>query len=147
MKHLVALRDQIIGDDAPVAAPPARFGAHDRTDMRAVESVEFHHPLAEIRRGCIVGIIAKTGVLPERVSRRRAVPHMSTKAAQPFQVAVADLEGRQNVGKAVAIELGIGARARNAPDIDDEISSGVPQQRDEFFDRARGMTYREKCRV
>jgi hypothetical protein len=48
---------------------------------------------------------------------------------------IADLPRDQRSGEAIAIELGIGARPRHRPHVDDEIDTGFPEQIDQLGDR------------
>ena len=65
VKHLAPAGEQVVRDDAAMAAPPDRLCAHDRTDMGAAERKQLHQPRPKFGGARIIGIVSKTGVLPE----------------------------------------------------------------------------------
>ena len=65
--------------------------------------------------------------------------------AQPAKLGnalVADLERRELLRQHVGVELGVGARARDGADIDDQLDAAGAQQLDELGDASVGMADR-----
>ena len=52
------------GRGAPVAAPPGRLGAQDGAGVGTTEVAQLRHPLPELRRGRVVGVVPEARVLP-----------------------------------------------------------------------------------
>src|SRR5579862_6751485 len=57
--------EEIVGDDAPMAAPPHRLGAHDGAGLRAGEAEQLLESGAKRRRHGVVRVVAECRVLPE----------------------------------------------------------------------------------
>src|SRR5690606_37283566 len=74
-----ARHDQIVGDDAAVAAPPDGFRAHDRAAALAADVDQMRQSLSKRGAERIVGIIVEAGVGPEAVERAR---HLALASAQ-----------------------------------------------------------------
>lgn len=110
--HTLAFAEQVIGDDAPVAAPPNGLGAHDRAPVLGAQDPQARKAYGEGLRQGIVGIVAKATNPPIGVWGRFSATRFSAKPTEFRDVFVADLPRRQRFGKAVAVELGIGARPR-----------------------------------
>lgn len=140
----LALAEQIIGDDAPMATPPDGLGTHDCAPVLAAQFPQSRKACGKGLRQGIVGIVPKAADSPIGVWGRFGAPRLSAKAAKFRDRFVADLPRRQRLRKAIAIELRIGARSRHRPHIYDEIDARLPQQIDEFDDRPGGMTYGEE---
>src|SRR5262249_39169134 len=70
VKDRFLLGDQIIRDNAPVASPPHRLGAHDRAAPFLSQPAQPVEAVPEGRRERVVGIIVKALILPERVEAR-----------------------------------------------------------------------------
>src|SRR5262245_52164000 len=83
----------------------------------------------------VVGIVVKALVLPERVHVRRYVLRLRAQAAKRGDVLVSDLELGQRFGKDLAIVLWIGARARDAADINHACDLRRLEQVDELTHR------------
>jgi hypothetical protein len=60
-------------------------------------------------------------VLPEAVDLRRNILRPAAQAAELGDPLIADLEGRELARQHIEIILRVGARARNRPDVDDEL--------------------------
>ena len=88
-----SLGQQIVGDDAAVAAPPHGFGAHDGAAIVAGERFQFFQSHVECSSRRVVGIIAKPRDLPEHVRRRCRSLLSMTPAAKSGQEAVSDPGG------------------------------------------------------
>jgi hypothetical protein len=65
VEHLRAVRNQVIGDDAAVTAPPDRLGADDGAYLGPTEAAQFRHPVPEAWRCRVVGVVPEARVLPE----------------------------------------------------------------------------------
>src|SRR4029077_16269757 len=65
VKHLLPCRQQVVGDDASVTAPPHGFRAHDRAAPRMPELAQMREPVTKIIAEGVVGIVMKTVVFPE----------------------------------------------------------------------------------
>src|SRR5690606_12985784 len=64
---ILAPGQQVVGDDAAVAAPPNRFGAHDGAAPLVSDGYQLVQPLAKLIAHCIVGVVVKAVVLPETI--------------------------------------------------------------------------------
>ena len=137
--HALAFAEQIICDDAPMAAPPDGLGAHDRAPMLAAQFSQLRKACGERLRQGIVGIVPKAPHPPIGVWGRFYASRLSSKTAKFRDMFIADLPRRQRFGEAVAVELRIGTGSRHRPHVDDEIDAGLPEQIDEFGDRPGGM--------
>ena len=64
-----ALRQQIVGNDAAVAAPPHSFSAHDGAAIVTGERSQLIQSGAESVRCRVIGIVPEGGDMPERIER------------------------------------------------------------------------------
>jgi hypothetical protein len=143
--HALAFAEQVIGDDAPMAAPPDGLGAHDRAAVLAAQFSQLRKACGERLRQGIVGIVPKAPHPPIGVRRWFYIFRLSSKTAKRGNMSIADLPRRQRFGEAVAVELRIGTGSRHRPHVDDEIDAGLPEQIDKFGDRPGGMADGEEC--
>src|SRR5690554_1351786 len=67
MQYLDAVGQEIIGDDAAVAAPPNRFGAEHGAAVVFRQLLQSFQAVTEVLRQRIIGIGAKRLVSPEAV--------------------------------------------------------------------------------
>ena len=111
--HALAFAEQVIGDDAPMAAPPDGLSARDRAPMLAAQFSQLRKACGERLRQGIVGIVPKAPHPPIDVRRRFYISRFSSKTAKRGDMFIADLPRRQRFGEAVAVELRIGARPRH----------------------------------
>src|SRR5262249_42674878 len=118
VEHGLAGGDQIVRNDAPVTSPPHRLRAHDRAAPFMPERAQPREPTMERWGQRVVGIVVKALVLPECIHVGWNVLRPRAQAAERGHVLVSDLELGQRLRKHIAIVLWIGARARNAADID-----------------------------
>ena len=142
--HTLALAQQVIGDDAPMAAPPDGLGAHDRAPILAAELLQSRKACGEGLRQSIIRIVSKTAHPPISVRGRFGAARLFAKAAKFRDMLIADLPRRQRFGEAFTVELRIGARPRHRSHVDDEIDARFLEQISEFDDRSSGMTYCEE---
>src|SRR6266542_2687394 len=134
VEHALPCRDQVVCDDAPVAAPPHRLGAHDRATPFMSQCAQMREAASERWGQRIVGKVVKALVLPERIDvGRNILP--GAQAAQRRHVLVSDCRWRERFGKDVAIVLRVRARARNAAHVDQERDLRSFEQIDEFGHR------------
>src|SRR5262249_34254599 len=110
--YICAGDQQIIRDDTAMAAPPNRLRTHDCWTMVCCQHTQFTKPGAECRCRGIVGIVAETCIIPERVRRRPGTFPSSTQPAQQREMPISDSVSRQRSGERVAIELRVGGRPR-----------------------------------
>src|SRR5690625_7829479 len=82
VKGLLAPRQQVIGDDAPVAAPPDRLGAHDGATPLAPDLDQRLEPSLEFLGERMIRIVVKTGALPEAVDLRGSLLRAAAQAPQ-----------------------------------------------------------------
>ena len=133
-------REQVIGDDAPVASPPERFGTHDRAASHAAQLEKATEPDFERLGKRIVGIIVEAAILPEAVHMRCHQPGGGSQAAEFGDSFVTDPMRRQLVGQDIKIVLRIGARTRHASNVDYHVYSPSAEQRHESLDRSGRVT-------
>ena len=74
--------------------------------------------------------------------RERLGAGRTSPAAQRRQMPIADAFLLERGTHRLRVELRIGARARETPDVGDEIDAGLAQQLDELARRPRGMADR-----
>ena len=144
MHYALAFAEQVIGDDAAVAAPPDGLSTHNRTSVLAAQFPQSSKACGERRRQGIIGIIAESAHAPIGIWRRFYISCFSSKTAKRGDMFIADMPRRQRFGEAVAVELRIGTGSRHRPHVDDEIDAGLPEQIDEFDDCSGGVTYGEE---
>jgi hypothetical protein len=142
----VAGQDQIISDDAPVAAPPQQLGAHDRTSLRRANLLQSDKPVVKRFRHGVIGKIAEALIFPERVRRSGKQVLASAPATQFRDMDVIDPIFAQRLRQAIPIELRVGSRTRNGAHIDQHSDIAALQYLDELVSRAGGMTDGKECR-
>jgi hypothetical protein len=76
----------------------------------------------------VVRIIVKAPVFPKCIHIGRNIPLLSAETAQLGDMLVANSERGQSFGELRGVVLGIGQRARNASNVDDELNILRPQQ-------------------
>jgi hypothetical protein len=134
-----AAHDEIVGDDASMAAPPNRLGAHDRADVDGAKLDQFRQTFTERPGLGVVGIVPETGVLPEDVRRWPRVLAARAQTAQGCDVAIADPSRRQVVWKDIHVEPRIGSRPGHGADIDDHARPYPDEQRRHLINTAGRM--------
>jgi hypothetical protein len=146
VEHALSRREQIIGNDPPMASPPNALRAHDGAVAPARERPQAIEPALERLARGVVGIVVKALVLPERIRRRGHLPLPAAQAAEFSDVSVVDAVSRQGLRQYIEIELRIGARTRDSAHVRSKRHVRLAQQRDELVYRAVGMSYRKECR-
>lgn len=142
MKNRLALREQIVGDDAAMATPPNRFRTHISETMPSPEIDEFRQSFAEILTHRVIGIVAKAGVRPEAIGRNEFA--LIPSPTQRHDVAIRDAIGREGITESLDIELRVGAGARKRSHINEKINPGFLKQGNEIFERSGRMSNRVK---
>src|SRR5215212_9419796 len=71
MHHRLAGREQIIGDDAAMTAPPHDFRAHHGARPLSPDLAQLRKTRLELRAHRVIRIVVEACVLPERVHVRR----------------------------------------------------------------------------
>jgi hypothetical protein len=126
--------DERVGDEAPVAAPPQRLGAHD--GERAVGVLEAHDGVAELRRVRVVGVVAERVDAPGGVTARSVgalAPAAAEVVAPPL---VCDAEVGQRLAQRRFAHVRVAAAARVAADVDESLDAGGAQDGDELLGAA-----------
>lgn len=139
--HLLAYGQEVVRDDPAVAAPPYRFGAHDRAPVLTASKPQPGEAGGEGRRQGIVRIVPKTASPPKGVGRGVRSARLSPEAAELGDMLVAYLPRCQRFGELLLIELRVGARPRHRPYVDNEVDTGLLQEIDEFGDRPGRVAY------
>ncbi len=131
-------RREELGDQAPVTAPPGRFGAHEagrRFGERTRERV-LPFPPSHPRR------VASKGRRPEAVKALLAGLARSP-AAELDLVLVGDPGRRKRRSERAAVVLGVAARRGEAADVDERPDAGGVQAGQELLRRAGSVADRE----
>src|SRR6266536_2631105 len=137
VEHGLARRNQIIGNDAPMTAPPNSFGAHDCDALVLAASSQPLQSGSERFGPGIIGVIAKAVVLPKVVG---GIGRAAAPAAELGKMLVCDAVPSELGRQRVEVELRIGPGARDGPHIRQQSCAGALQQGDEVGDRAGRMT-------
>src|SRR5438105_14822639 len=139
MDDFVAPCDEKLGDQAPVAAPPDRLGAHEAR-RRASER------LGERLLPC--GSPHPRGVAPEGSHAQAGEPLLARLAAEAAaeldRVLVHDAGLLERVTQRALVELWVAARAGKAADVDQRFDSGLLQRLNELFERPDSVANRER---
>jgi len=119
--------DQIIGNDAPVTAPPQNFGAHRHGASR---TPQFSQPFENS---------------PETITRRNRPELLTSQSTKFCDVSIIDLKETEAIGKGFAVKLGVGIGTRYVPDVDDDLDFVCAQHFDEIQQCASGMSNGKKA--
>ena len=74
VEHALSRRQQIVGNDPAMAAPPEALCTHDGARASARERLQAIEPTPERLARRVVGIVVKTLVLPKRIGGGRYLP-------------------------------------------------------------------------
>ena len=107
--HLLAGGEEVVGDDAPVAAPPDGFRAHDRAPVLTTLLSELCQARGEWLRQSVIGIVPEASPPPICVGRGLGEALLAAETAEFCHMLVADSPGRQPLREGFQIELRIGA--------------------------------------
>ena len=89
--HALSRREEIVGDDPPVATPPDGFRAHDRASVLSALLSKSRQAQCERRRQRVVGVIPKATHPPICVKRELSVACSAPKATKFGNMLIADL--------------------------------------------------------
>ena len=131
------LRQQIVGNDAAVAAPPHSFSAHDGTAIVTRERSQLSQSSSESVRCCIIGIVPECGDLPECIERWRRALFPVSQTTKSHQMPVTYPDATERFGESIGVELRIRSRARDRTHIDEQIDAYLLEQKQEFVNRTR----------
>jgi hypothetical protein len=109
VEHFLARRDQIVSDDAPMAAPPDGLGAHDRTEFLVAQPAQLGEAGLKCRVHGVVGVVVKALVLPERIGCRRHVALVPPQSAEFGDLPIPDLSDVQTLAQGIRVVLRVGA--------------------------------------
>jgi len=88
--HANVQRHEHVGDDAAVATPPERLGAHGRRRTRLGQAAELGEAGTEILGQGMVGEVAEGLVAPHAVRRGRRAGRAVAKPAEGLQMPMTD---------------------------------------------------------
>lgn len=108
-------RHQSVGDERAVTAPRDGLGAHDRQRFLARRFDQVYEILSEFIGLHVIGKASERRVTPTRVHR---VGPGSAQPAQSRHVAIPNANRFQAHRQILAVELGVVARTRDGPHID-----------------------------
>jgi len=146
VRHRNPFRQQVVGDDAAVAAPPHSFRTHNGAAIVTGERSQFVQSRSERVRCRVIGVVSKSRDSPERIGRWRRSLYSVAQTAQGGQMTVRDPSVNENFRESIGVELRIRPRARDRAHIDEQIHGHLPEQSYKFGDCAGRMAYREDCR-
>src|SRR5690606_36681484 len=90
MQHRLASGEQVVGDDAAVAAPPHRLGAHHRARRGVAEFAQMREPALKVGAERVVGVMMEARMLPEAVDLVGDAVLTATAATEGGYVLIAD---------------------------------------------------------
>ena len=131
----MSARGENLRDQPPVAALPWSFRAHQAQPSLRQRRVESGEPDLRAHPSCIARELAETC---EQLLTRLV-------GAQPAKVdcvLVRDAYAGERRGQGRLVELGIAARRREPPDIDERFDGGFSEAFDERLDRATAVSDR-----
>lgn len=134
-----APRQQVVGDDAPVATPPHGFRTHERAAPGRGAIHQILQPLPEGRAARVRRISGEAGVGPEILGRRAVEFGFRAAPAQRRQVPVVDSMRIEHPGQRIRVVLWKAARAGQAAHIHDAFDARFRQQAHELVERPRRM--------
>jgi hypothetical protein len=145
VEDLVAVGEQVVGDDPSVAAPPHRLGAHHGGGPLGAPAVQVVEGVAELLGQRVVGVVVEAAVLPPAVDLvgHALARSSSGEALRPHQV---DADRGERRAERVLVELRVPPRARQPADVDDQLDAGPREQVQELVDRPVGVADREDPR-
>ena len=81
-----------------MAPPPQHLCAHDGAALHFAKVAQPGKTAVEAVAHCVVGIVVKTFILPERVHAQRNIVLLATQTAELCNVAISDMVCRQCFG-------------------------------------------------
>ena len=131
------LHDEVIGDQAPVAAPGNGLGAHHRGARPPRQAEQLPDAGAELRRTHVVCIIAEATVAPAR-SRRR-VRALAAAARQLRNGDIPDSRASEGGAETSFAKLRHRPRSAQLPDVRDDADALLVKEREELVQRSVRM--------
>lgn len=132
----VAVQQEMVGDDAPVASPPDGFRAHQGQASVGAEGDNLIERGGECLAQGVIGIILETLHPPHGIEVGIDTGLLRPAPAQRGIMPVSDLNlceiGRQSID----VEDRVASRPRKRSDIDQQIDTSLTQHADEFFKAA-----------
>ena len=104
MAHLVPVGDEVVGDDAAVAAPPHCLGAHHRGGGFGGVVAEFGEGARELVAEGVVGVVVEAAVAPVAVDLEGDGARDVAAAGEALAAAVGDAVVGQVRGEVVVVE-------------------------------------------
>ena len=106
VRHRNPFRQQVVGDDAAVAAPPHSFGTHNGAAMVPGERSKFVQSPSE-RVSCrVIGVVSESRDPPERIGRWHRSRGSVAQTAKGGQMTVRDPSVNERSGRASALNCG-----------------------------------------
>jgi hypothetical protein len=147
MNHRNTVREHMIRDDAPVAAPPEGLGAHDGARLSACHLEQLAQAGPEGRGHCIVGVVVERPRLPPGVDVAVGARALSPTAAERREMAVGDAGPTERLRQRIEVELRVRPRPRKAPDVDEPRDAEHAEYLDELVERARRVSLPDAPRL
>ena len=135
MPHVETAGDEGIGDEAPMASPPQRLGAHHRHTPAEGRTLQLIEPAEKLGRLHVLGVGRERRVAP-RARRTAAAPTTTQLVAEP---SIGDPGPSQRGGEDLAAEVRVASRAGITPHVDEKDDAGAGHQGDEVIDRPRAV--------
>ena len=132
-----ALRQQIVGNDAAVAAPPHSLSAHDGAAIVTRERSQIIQSGSESARCRVIGIVPERDDPPECIERWRRALFPVSQAAKSREMPVTYPSATERFGESIGVKLRIRPRARDRTHIDEQIDAYLLEQKQEFVNRTR----------
>jgi len=107
VKHALAGREEVVGDNPSVTAPPHGFRAHYPAAPRVPELAQVQEPVTKLIAQGVVGIVVKTVVFLGRVELERHLARAATQSPERRDVLISDFEWLKRLGQGVTIILRI----------------------------------------
>jgi hypothetical protein len=128
MEYCLACSDKVVGNYSSMASPPQGLSAHCCRCSAMSEFSQSGKARSKLTTHGVVRIIVKAPVFPKCIHADRNIPLLSAETAQLSNMLVANSKLGQSFGELCGVVLGIGQRARNASNVDDELNFPGPQQ-------------------
>lgn len=141
MRDFETVRDQGIGDEPAVTAPPQCLGAHDGLPHRSRACFEIVQRGPELLRFHVVGVGAER-LVPPRVVTAVLVrfPAATERFTPPF---IVHAGGRKGLSESVSGEVRVPPRAWEPPHVDEHLHTCSGENGDELFDRPGAVPHRQ----
>jgi len=122
VEHLDIAGDEVVGNDAAMAAPPYSFRAHESGALVGCERDQTVKIGLELRCERIIGVVVKAAIVPKGIGVGGYVVLLVAPAAEIRPMAVANVVLGKSVRQRVDIELGIGSRPGKRANVHDGIN-------------------------